>query len=420
MRRHLLCALVLLAGVGPALGQDPLPPGTTPLAPSQLPSALPASEAVDAPPPEAVPDAGTAGAQLPPAGFWITGSYLHWWVRHDNPPNLISLGSSSDTVPGALGQPGTVPGWANPEDIQGRPGMRFNTGVALERLGGLSLEADFLYLPEQATRFQVPNRSGQLIARPFVNGQSDAESAEQVVIPGTQTGTVLPETGMNLVGGEVNLRYPLWRGPVWNLSILGGFRSLRLHDDLGVFESSIAPGSDPTVRAIVIDRNDTFDSVNVFVGGQLGLDLAYVRDRFLVDVYGKLAGGSTDQIVDIGGHTLTSNENGAPFMVSSGGFLALPTNSGHFHDVRASLVPEFGFRLGYRLGEHWQVGAGYTLLWWNDVARANDQVDRVINPSQLNFTGTPGTLSGPSRPVFFFSQSEFLAQGVTFSIEYHY
>jgi hypothetical protein len=59
---------------------------------------------------------------------------------------------------------------------------------------------------------------------------------------------------------------------------------------------------------------------------------------------------------------------------------------------------------------------GYDLLYWSDVARAPDQIDRRINPSQI----PPGALLGVSRPEHTLRTTDFWAQGLTLGVVYQF
>jgi hypothetical protein len=80
------------------------------------------------------------------------------------------------------------------------------------------------------------------------------------------------------------------------------------------------------------------------------------------------------------------------------------------------VVPEVGVTLGYQFNDHIRAFAGYNFLYWNNVARAGNQVDTSVNTNLL----APPLGGGPSRPAFSFNGSEFWAQGVTFGIEFRY
>jgi len=58
-------------------------------------------------------------------------------------------------------------------------------------------------------------------------------------------------------------------------------------------------------------------------------------------------------------------------------------------------------------------------LFWTNVARPGDQIDRNVNQDLLpdeNFVGT--TLPVPTRPAFAFKSSTLWAQGVNVGLEY--
>jgi hypothetical protein len=66
--------------------------------------------------------------------------------------------------------------------------------------------------------------------------------------------------------------------------------------------------------------------------------------------------------------------------------------------------------------QHCRAFVGYDFLYWNQVVRPGNQVDRNINLSQSAVFGS-GTLSGPATPAPLFGRSDFWAQGITFGLE---
>jgi hypothetical protein len=58
-------------------------------------------------------------------------------------------------------------------------------------------------------------------------------------------------------------------------------------------------------------------------------------------------------------------------------------------------------------------------MYWNDVVRPGNQVDRSVNLTQnvvLDPNGV-GTQVGPAQPAPLFDRSAFWAQGLTFGLE---
>jgi hypothetical protein len=112
-------------------------------------------------------------------------------------------------------------------------------------------------------------------------------------------------------------------------------------------------------------------------------------------------------------------------VVDRGGLLALATNIGRFTRDRFSAVPEVGVNVGYRITDHLRAFVGYNFLYWGNVVRPADQIDRVLDASLIpNFlnpqTGLPYTPTGALRPAVPFKETDYWAQGVTFGLEFRY
>src|SRR5438309_1388204 len=80
-----------------------------------------------------------------------------------------------------------------------------------------------------------------------------------------------------------------------------------------------------------------------------------------LDLLGKLALGTTHEVVNIKGDT-TLNLPGGVSLVEPGGLLAQPTNIGHYSADRFAVVPELGLKLGYQVTAHMRLTAGYTFF----------------------------------------------------------
>jgi hypothetical protein len=83
-------------------------------------------------------------------------------------------------------------------------------------------------------------------------------------------------------------------------------------------------------------------------------------------------------------------------------------------------VPEVGLNVGYQVTSCVRVYAGYTFLFWNNAARPGEQIDRIVNVSQVPSAVGPGGLVGTPRPAVLFKDTEFWAQGVNFGLEFRY
>ena len=91
-------------------------------------------------------------------------------------------------------------------------------------------------------------------------------------------------------------------------------------------------------------------------------------------------GQTHTEVLINGWTTVISNGNSVGY---SGGQLALPSNMGTHSSQQFSVMPEIGFTLGYDLTPRLKATAGYTLLYWSNVARPGDQIDLNLDQGQF-------------------------------------
>ena len=79
--------------------------------------------------------------------FWLRSEYLAWWTKDAPLPTpLVTTGSPSDTVPGALGQPNTQVLYGGQNvDMGVASGWRLDLGMWLDRDQRFGLQAGLLY-----------------------------------------------------------------------------------------------------------------------------------------------------------------------------------------------------------------------------------------------------------------------------------
>jgi hypothetical protein len=438
---HVGAVLTVLAGAAVAAAQLPEPDGP----PQDLPLPQPIQGSPMrpevAPPPQPTPQFLIPGEMPPPdeegpaegffdelgkvfltPRFWISGAYLHWWVSEPSLPPLITRGPTTDPVPAAIGQPGTFQIFGGPLPTDAHGGARFTAGLALNAANTIGLEGSFLFLARSAERPSPLQLGGLVVGRPYVDAVTGAESVAVVSSPNLVGGSVTGLFTNQLYGFEVNLRAGLCRTPCWYLSMLVGLRQLRLDEGLEIDEGIPVAAGVPVFGADRLLISDRFSTHDTFYGLQFGLECEYTYERLILNCRGKVALGTTHEVVNISGVTQPINTVGpaaSPPPIPSG-VLALPSNIGDYARDRFSAVPEVGFSVGWRIGDYLRLDVGYTLLYWGGVAHAAEQVDRVVNTSQIPSVLGPGTVIGPARPAFFFAESPFWAQGVNFSLEFRY
>ena len=101
---------------------------------------------------------------------------------------------------------------------------------------------------------------------------------------------------------------------------------------------------------------------------------------------------------------LTENAARDGVTVTDSGLLVQSTNRGIFERDTFSTLSEAGLALRRQFACGLAARFGYSFIHWSDVLRAGEQIDLMINPTQI----PPGTLEGEARPatsVFHWSAS---------------
>ena len=250
------------------------------------------------------------------------------------------------------------------------------------------------------------------IARPYYDLGINPESALLVYHPDFLAESVSVDTTTDFQGAEVLLRKTVWQGYCDRFDFLLGYRFARLDDGLDIRQFSqwttaqgiIPPGTTK-------DLFDSFDTENQFNGGELGLSYRGRINQWSLEILGKVALGNTSSQVRVDGAAVTTLPDGRS-ATFAGGLLAQETNIGSFQQNQFSVIPEFGVTLGYNLTRQLRATFGYTFIYWNNVLRSGDQIDRAL--SQL----PPEPPTGDRRPVVLMKDTDFWAQGMRFGLDY--
>ena len=179
--------------------------------------------------------------------------------------------------------------------------------------------------------------------------------------------------------------------------------------------------------------HDQFNTQNSFNGGDLGMKFEFQRNRWSLDLYPRIAVGSTHSVVDINGSTRVTAPDGTEYWPTpnggratqptpNGGLLALaanPTagyagNIGHYEQDTFAVVPELDLNVGFQFTRHTRVVVGYSGLYWSKVARAGEQIDRNVNSTLLPGATPAGDLT---HPQFTVQETGFWAQGVNVGVD---
>jgi len=102
------------------------------------------------------------------------------------------------------------------------------------------------------------------------------------------------------------------------------------------------------------------------------------------------------------------------------GLFALSTNSGSFSRDRFAVVPEVSAKLGLHISERLLIFGGYSYIYWSNVVRPGEQIDRNLNPNLIPTSATFGGPAVPRQPAASFQTSDYWVQGMIFGFEFRY
>lgn len=389
-----------------------------------------------------------AGAQEFASGPTIYGRVeaLQWRIQ-DAPMAFPLLTSTNAPAIGTLGDANTsILLGGGPIYMGMRNGARVTAGAWVDAFETYGVEASAFGLDRFSASGAFSDGSGSLrLGMPFfdVTGGVPAVHAisappfqtpsRTIFIPRLETTITIPgvfvqgdaavvgfNTRSQLLGYDANGMLNVGYGGPIRLDVLGGFRYLRLQEDMLLLANSTAQ----PVIGDAFTTSDSFTTRNSFYGGQVGARLSFDGGIVFAEVTGKAAAGPMVQQLDVAGSSLTTsfdpmhNPNVFP-----GGVYSQRTSIGSSISTQFAIVGEMQANAGVQFGPL-RAFVGFSVLYVSSVARPGNQIDPFINPNQsetLLQSGSPtGLGTGPFVPTRTVHPSSFWAQGVSIGLELRY
>ncbi len=365
-----------------------------------------------------------------PQDGWVSFEYLGWWQDGMNLPPLVTSSSDANvprTEAGVLTSASTRILFGGRDVLdEGFDGGRLRFGVWLDRCHTWGVGAELFQLGSETEGFSATSTGAPVLARPFFNTQTGLEDSELVAFPNVVSGTVNAFARSRLSGAAVNLRRLrccdegcsqwLFCGcPEHYCSrteLLLGYRFLELEETIQVTEDLVSTDTQAPGTFDILDR---FDTRNQFNGFDVGWVYRRTRGFWTCDMLLRMAIGNTRQTVTINGRTTVNDVINPPAQTLPGGLLAQTSNIGTYRRDEFTVVPEFNWNVGYQLTDHFKMTLGYTFIYWSNVVRPGDQIDRDLNPNLLPPPAQP--LTGAQRPTFAFDNTDYWVQGINFGGE---
>ena len=352
---------------------------------------------------------------------WATGEYLNWRFRSVSLPPLVTTAPAGSS--GTLLDPNTTVLFGGSHILENwQSGFRVRAGLWFPD-GTCGIDLAFFHIDVSGERHSFASDGAQGLFEPFFNTAIRAEDARLIaftdpVAGPLLAGTVSTVTQSMLMGAEANYRTGWGMGLGGRLDALIGYRYLQLHDRLTIDSRSttLVPVG-PAPAGTLITSTDRFDTIDQFHGAQVGFAGEWQIGLMSFGLRGTVAGGWTQQTVDITGATSSQTPVGATMTVP-GSVFAQTTNIGNHTRSRFSIVPEVGATLGYQVTNNIRVFGGYNLLYWTNVVRAGEQINRSINGTFIAdpITGASAP-SGAPGPWFHHRDENFYVHGYSVGVE---
>ena len=376
-----------------------------------------------------------------PERWSASAEYLLW--RFKPGPIAVPLVTSTTvqnpdifTNTGVLGQPDTVVLAPNSSLHFGTAnGLRLGFGYGCNCDNSVRVEVLGLIFERRSDGqvFSSDDAGNPVLSIPFfrVNeGRTNGESRFIVAFPNDFAGQIAYSGNSQLWGAELNVAFGCLNcGEACNggkLELIVGGRFLDLKENFNFGSRSTTIGDqfittfgfeEVSGIGVTVGHQDSLECQNSFLGPQIGVRGEYNFGKFFVNGSLKVALGVTQQTIEVNGYSFLIREPGAAVETLPGGFFSSPTNIGRHFEDKFSVVPELGANVGFQLTDCARVSVGYTFLFWTNVARAGNQLDRNLNTGGLPLAEFYGDPLVPARPGVPFHQSNFWAQGVNFSLE---
>lgn len=347
---------------------------------------------------------------------WFGGVDLMLMFRNgDRLPPLVTTGPATNIeTAGALDQ-ATTRILAGDEKVfdDGTIGGRLTLGTWLDESHCRSLVFRGWIAAEDTYGFNADQDDG-VLTRPFFNVSTIPNEQDTLVVafPGEATGSIHVRGSSNVFGGDLSVRQLMYGRFGGTLDVLYGYQYMRLDEDLRIRSTSLASGDQLAPSGSVSTLTDSFEAINEFHGGQIGVASNYREGCWSFRGLAKVGMGSLRRSAVRRGTRVT--ELGGDEAFDPNGLLVRSTNRGVDNDSTFGWIPELDVSLGWHYFPNFDVTLGYHIIAMTDALQVSGMIDRGLASNVSDpLVGTPA----PSPALSF---DTFYIQGIHVGLQYVY
>lgn len=383
--------------------------------------------------------------------YWMQSELLYWSINNSKSAiPLVTSASLADPVPGALGQPGTQVQLSScSARTNNKLGFRIAGGMVNE-CAPIDFEVTYFLLPKTRCQRSLET-SGQPgsanLAVPVFDstgvwGLQGKPGETIAVLPGPLFG----QPGFfghfdlcgatKLQGAECNAIFHLCNNACASIATSVGFGWMQFLESM-IFAGQTHTDSNAHIPSDFFNFTDQLTAKNNFYGLLCGLRAEQTYDAWRFEEIIQAGVGLMKNNISIRGASKTASGN-LFFLTADtsedlliGGIFTQPSNIGCYHQYACGGMVETIIRGLYCVRDTIELSLGYNFIVLSRIARATDQIDRIINSTRTSLAdvsrATVGIGPGPvpfgmpaaaplaygaQEPVFCLKTKNFWAQGL--------
>lgn len=362
----------------------------------------------------------TASGCGPRANNWFSAETLLWFAQ-DQQSAVLATTSAQGVLPVA-GAPGVSNVFGGPDGMERGllPGFRVSGGRYFGDCDKIGIGGRAFGIFSSEDQFNATSDGTTTLGVPFFNVAGLPTPLSDAYLVGFSTaggipvssGNISARSDLDMITAEGSVYVLLGRSNDHRIDLVGGYTFSKLKNSIGLHtESTNLFTGDLIPDGTIFTTDDLFATHNVFHGGHLGVLSSVVRNRVSLSTLSKISFGNMRQSRAITGSSL--QDDAGTVSGFSGGLFAQQSNIGTSSRDTFAFIPELGVKLGYSFRENLQLTVGYTFLMYSSVAMAGEQMDSVLDLTQVG--GPAGT-----RPATDFQDSSFWLQGVDLGLTWNF
>lgn len=300
--------------------------------------------------------------------WWFRKEMLVWWHKGRNMPSLVTMDSNTNVNQNDGRLPGAPVLFGGEQPGDATLGFRLDFGTWIDPCHTVGIGGKFFLLGDENLDYNASFaqlQTNQLIAIPFTRSPNTADAFIVASNGGPQTinGSVNIHADTEVFGAEAYATLLLREDCISRVDFLTGYQFGRINEGIDITTTQTAPTS--------FTLTDRYRTYNEFHGGIIGLRLESQWSPCLTfSGYGKLGIGGMQQRAVLSGTDTRST--------TAGGLLVERADAGSFTRNVFATSPELNLTLNRHINRCMDFTVGYNLLYYTNVARAEQQIDTVV------------------------------------------